>query len=131
MAKRVFDEETRNKAVEMYKEGLTLKEIEEATGVWGTLVCRYAREAGCQPRMYRKKKNGGVKCRKCGNRNPKGSNFCNACGNDMRTVEVLLLRELEELRGMIMTLHNKADIEKADEITRKLIKYVEKKGEEA
>ena len=49
----------------------------------------------------------------------------------MRTVEVLLLRELEELRGMIMTLHNKADIEKADEITRKLIKYVEKKGEEA
>ena len=30
-----------------------------------------------------------------------------------------------------MTLHNKADIYKADEITRKMIKYVEKKGEEA
>ena len=59
MNKRAFEDETRIRAVEMYKEGYPLKEIEGATGMWGTLVCRYAKEAGCQPRMNRKKKNGG------------------------------------------------------------------------
>ena len=119
-----YSEEQKQKAIDMYGQGFKLEEIERETGVEKTLASKYGIEAGYPPRVNRRK-NKDMKCPTCGHKNPPNSNFCNHCGCDIRTPEMILVKKAEKLRGMIMSLPN--GVAEADTITRELIAYLEGK----
>jgi hypothetical protein len=126
MRQSKYSEEQKQKAIDMYGQGFKLEDIEKETGVERTLASKWGIGAGYPPRRN-SKKNKELKCPECGHKNPPNSNFCNHCGCDIRTPEMILVKKVESLRGMFMTLPNRDSVTEADEITRELIAYLEGK----
>lgn len=98
-----LNDERKQKICEMYKSGATLKEIQEATGCYASMVEKIVKVEGLEPRRtYTKKTKAECVCPKCRKHiSVTGARFCPWCGSDVRSERQIAAEELERVLGIV------------------------------
>ncbi len=114
MGKR-FTPAQKERAVKLYKMGVSLRQINELTGIPTSTVSYLARTAGVQSRNAPKGEGGKtpapcrkvtlVTCSHCGQKSVSDANFCWNCGEKLASARLMMA--IEKLNNVIMDMLDK------------------------
>lgn len=120
----LYSEEQKNKAIELYKQGVPVKDIAEQTGMENTAISKYAHAAGCEPRRQSSKRKKYKHCPNCRRTiELGGAKYCPYCATDLRSEKELLTEKTQRLFGMLQPLPS-GDKDEARDIINEVIKYI-------